>query len=66
VLYLVQWDDELFDRGASFELFDAIGSRDKRLHARLGRHGEVPEDELESSAAFLVGRLGGPVDPPGG
>lgn len=63
VLYLVQWDDELFDRAAAFELFDAIGSGDKRLHANLGRHGEVPDDEFEASAAFLVDRLGGPVDP---
>lgn len=63
VLYLVQWDDELFDRHASFELFDALGSRDKRLHANPGRHGEVPDEEFEASVAFLVERLGGPVDP---
>jgi dienelactone hydrolase len=63
VLYLVQWDDELFDRGASFELFDALGSGDKHLHANLGRHGEVPDEEFEASAAFLVDRLGGALDP---
>jgi len=63
VLYLVQWDDELFDRRTSLELFDALGSGDKRLHANVGRHGEVPDEEFAASAAFLVDRLGGPADP---
>ena len=32
VLFLAQWDDELFRRDKVFELFGAIGSSDKRLH----------------------------------
>jgi len=58
VLYLVQWDDELFDRERAFELFDLIGSEDKRLHANPGGHGEVPRAEFEASERFLAERLG--------
>jgi dienelactone hydrolase len=46
VLYHVQWDDALFPREGQFELFDAITSEDKRLHARTGGHDRTrPEDE---------------------
>jgi dienelactone hydrolase len=58
VLFLVQWDDELFRRDTAFALFDAIGSTDKRLHAALGSHGAVPEEEFGESEAFLVRYLG--------
>ena len=53
VLFLVQWDDELFERPRSFELFDALGSHDKRLHAHPGRHGAVPTEAFEASIDFL-------------
>ncbi|HUO48338.1 MAG TPA: hypothetical protein VMU09_05850, partial [Acidimicrobiales bacterium] len=38
VLFLVQWDDELFARERAFELFDDLGTADKRLHAGTGKH----------------------------
>jgi dienelactone hydrolase len=57
VLFMVQWNDELFDRDGAFELFDAIGSMDKRLHAHPGRHGEVPGEGIAATRAFLAERL---------
>ena len=64
VLFLAQWDDELFSRTSAFALWAALGSRDKRLHLQPGRHGEVPAEELEHSERFLAERLravGAPV-----
>jgi len=54
VLFLVQWDDELFSRETAFELFGALGSADKRLHAVPGSHGAVTEEEWEASEGFLA------------
>jgi dienelactone hydrolase len=59
VLFLLQWDDELFDRKLGFELFGALGSTDKRLHAHPGEHGGVPSEEMGASESFLAERLGG-------
>lgn len=58
VLFLVQWDDELFPRSTAFELFDAIGSKDKRLHASPGSHGALSEEAFEESEGFLARYLG--------
>lgn len=60
VLFLVQWDDEMFPRAACFDLFDAIGAPDKRLHVHPGTHGGLGNEAFESSVAFLVDRLRGP------
>jgi dienelactone hydrolase len=54
VLFLVQWDDDLFARDTAFALFDALGSNDKRLHASVGSHGAVPEEEFVASEGFLA------------
>ena len=59
VLFLVQWNDELFKRERAFDLFDALGSTDKRMHAHPGRHAEVPAEEFEASAVFLASHLAG-------
>jgi len=61
VMFLVQWDDELFGRDTSSALFDAIGSADKRMHAYPGRHGSVPQEAFRASEAFLAERLGSAV-----
>jgi dienelactone hydrolase len=58
VLFIVQWDDELFARDTAFELFDSLGSKDKRLHAAPGSHSEVPEEAFEESEGFLARCLG--------
>jgi dienelactone hydrolase len=57
VLFLAQWDDELFARDTAFALFDALGSKDKRLHASPGTHGAVPDEEFLASEQFLAKRL---------
>lgn len=57
VLFLMQWDDELFHRDGALALFDALGSPDKQLHANPGAHGAVPEHEFSASEAFLAGHL---------
>ena len=53
VLFNVQWDDERFDRDGQIELYESLGSTDKRLHAYPGRHADDGPEALESSAAFL-------------
>lgn len=58
VLFLAQWDDELFPLSRALELFAALGSTDKRLHAHPGRHAEVPPEEFGASEAFLARHLG--------
>jgi dienelactone hydrolase len=53
LLFAVQWDDERFDRDGQLELFDHLGSHDKRLHAYPGRHSDDGPEALEVSGAFL-------------
>jgi dienelactone hydrolase len=57
VLFLVQWDDELFGRDSALELFTALGSADKRMHVYPGRHGALPQEAFRASEAFLAARL---------
>ncbi|MCA1691071.1 MAG: alpha/beta hydrolase [Actinobacteria bacterium] len=57
VLFVQQWHDQLVPREHVFELFDAVGSLDKRLHAHPGEHSAVPAEELEFSVAFLARHL---------
>jgi len=57
LLFLVQWDDELFQRDRAFALFEALGSTDKRMHVSPGMHAEVPAEEFEASARLLSSHL---------
>lgn len=57
LMYLLQLEDELVTRAEGLQMFDAIGSKDKRLHANPGLHDEVPMEELLSSKVFLVEQL---------
>jgi dienelactone hydrolase len=57
VLFLVQWDDELFRRADALALWEALGPSDKRLHAHPGGHGDLPVEAFEASARFLAARL---------
>ena len=54
VLFMVQWDDERFERNGAFELFDLLGSADKRLHAHPGLHGELPAEGRDATREFLA------------
>jgi len=58
VLFLVQWDDELFPRQKALDLFDDLGTPDKRLHAGTGKHSEISVAEFEDTERFLAGHLG--------
>ena len=57
VTFLQQWDDSLLPRKEVLDLFDAIGSLDKRLHVHPGDHAAVPVEELEFSLGFLARHL---------
>ena len=63
VAFLMQLEDELFPRDGYLELFDALSSRDKRLHANPGLHPEVPSEEIDFCYEFLrAGLTGGSPD----
>ncbi|BBG01302.1 MULTISPECIES: alpha/beta hydrolase [Pseudonocardia] len=57
LLVLLQWDDEGNDRQHALDLFDALGSREKTLHANTGGHTGVPAFEGDDAARFLVRHL---------
>jgi dienelactone hydrolase len=58
VWFTQQWDDEFFDRAATADLFDAIGSKDKRLVAYPGPHRELEGERLDDAVAFIERKLG--------
>ncbi len=69
VLFLVQWDDELFPRNDGLALFDLLASPRKTLHANPGRHRDIPPAEIAFAIRFLgrhLGATGGAaIRPPG-
>ncbi len=62
LLFLMQLEDELFDRGGYLDLFDAFASPDKRLHANPGLHPEIPAEEIGFAFDFLCQHLEGKVE----
>jgi dienelactone hydrolase len=58
VEFLVQWGDERVPRTQSLALFDAFASAEKTLHANIGKHGEVPAFEMDSTLRFFARHLG--------
>ena len=65
VLLLQQWDDSLIPRDHVFELFNTLGSVDKRLHAHPGDHAAVPIEEMLFSTRFLVRHLSSDLEDAG-
>ena len=59
VLYLMQLEDELFDRDGYLKVFDQLSSKDKRLHANPGLHPDVPQEEVDFSFEFLMKYING-------
>jgi dienelactone hydrolase len=57
VLFLQQLGDEEVGQRAYHELFEHIGTPDKRLHANPGGHAAVPRSELHAARAFLARKL---------
>jgi dienelactone hydrolase len=57
VMFVVQWDDERFDRAGSLDLFDRIGgaggNANKRLIAFPGRHDAAPDESTVLTREFL-------------
>jgi dienelactone hydrolase len=58
LLFLVQWDDELYPRSDGFALFDLLASEQKTLHANPGGHLDVPRGEFAAAMNFLAQHLG--------
>ena len=54
---LLQWDDEGNDRQTALDLFDALGSREKTLHANMGGHTGVPPFEGDAGNRFFARHL---------
>ena len=59
VLFLMQLQDELFDRTGYLAPFDALAAADKRLHANPGLHPEIPAEEIDFAFNFLCAHLQG-------
>ena len=53
VRFLVQWDDEIVPRNTCLQLYDALGSEKKTLHANPGIHTAVPQTEISGSVEYL-------------
>jgi dienelactone hydrolase len=58
LLVLLQWDDEGNDRQMALDLFDALGSEEKTLHANTGGHTGVPHFEGDAGNRFFARHLG--------
>jgi len=58
VMFVMQWDDEIFARDKVLALYDAISTRDKILIATPGAHAAVTPETFRRSADFLGDRLG--------
>ena len=54
---LLQWDDEGNDRQMALDLFDALGSKEKTLHANMGGHTGVPQFAGEEANRFFARHL---------
>ncbi|MFJ9417719.1 alpha/beta hydrolase [Streptomyces sp. NPDC101227] len=53
LLFLPQWDDEGNPRQRALDLFDAFGSKEKTLHAKLGGHTDTPWFEVADGDRFF-------------
>lgn len=53
LLFTMQWDDERFDRAGQIDLYDRLGSSDKRLHAYPGVHVDNGPEAFEFQTAFM-------------
>jgi dienelactone hydrolase len=54
---LLQWDDEGNDRQMALDLFDALGSAEKTLHANTGGHTGIPQFEGDDGNRFFARHL---------
>jgi dienelactone hydrolase len=59
LLFHVQWDDELFQREGQFDLFDRLGTSDKRLIAFPGPHSISTPEAVQAWCEFIRQHLAG-------
>ncbi|MBL8380290.1 MAG: dienelactone hydrolase family protein [Burkholderiales bacterium] len=59
VYFQLKWNDELFTRQGQLDLFDKLGTADKRLKVYMGKHAERGPEQRADAEAFLVERLAG-------
>lgn len=59
VRFLVQLEDELFDRESCLALFDQLATTHKAMGANPGLHPEVPSDEVDAAFDFLMRQFKG-------
>jgi pimeloyl-ACP methyl ester carboxylesterase len=59
LLFLMQLEDELFDREGYLRVFDGFSSNDKRIHANPGLHPQVPAAEMSFAFDFLTAHIRG-------
>ncbi|MDP6377063.1 MAG: hypothetical protein QF921_09010 [Pseudomonadales bacterium] len=59
VFFIMQLEDELFDREGYLEVFDTFPSVDKRIHANPGLHPEIPAEEIDFAFDFLISHIEG-------
>lgn len=64
LLFLMQLEDELFDRVGYLRVFDQLNSNDKRLHANPGLHPEVPAEEMDFAFSFMTSVIEGAREAP--
>ena len=60
LMFSMHWDDTRVPRSDALDLFDALGSIDKRLHA--GDHSSFSEEEFTAGERFLAPRVGAKSD----
>lgn len=63
VLFLMQLEDELFDRGSCLNVFDRLASTDKHLHANPGLHPQIPAEEIDYTYQFIARHIAGTAQP---
>ncbi|HWC79672.1 MAG TPA: alpha/beta hydrolase [Pseudonocardiaceae bacterium] len=56
--FLLPWDDAELDRESGLTVFDALGSKEKTLHAFQGGHRTVPGRQVDTG--FFARHLGSP------
>jgi hypothetical protein len=59
VLFLMQLEDELFDRDSCLTVFDSLSSTDKLLHANPGLHPQIPAEEIDYTYQFIARHIAG-------
>ena len=57
VLFHMQWDDQLYLKNTQCDLFDLIGSEDKRLISYPGPHSRATAEAVDHWCRFIEGHL---------